>query len=100
MNHPTQAGAISGVNRNLSNYIIAQTIKYHDVSTMKERLIDALKRHGTLTVTACGKYDINNVAQRIAELRKDGWIIETKGKGRGKETTYTLIGFNNLGAEL
>ena len=95
MNHPTQAQAISGVNGKRNNLIITQSNKYHDVSTMAERLLDALKRHGSLSIDQCGKYDINHVAQRIADLRKAGWIIKTTGKGRGKTTIYTLLGFNN-----
>lgn len=94
MNHPTQAQAISGVNWKSNNPIITQSNKYHDVSTMAERLLDALKRHGSLSIDQCGKYDINHVAQRIADLRKAGWIIKTTGKGRGKTTIYTLFGFN------
>lgn len=94
MNHPTQAKDFSGVNVELTKSIITQSNKYHDVSTMAERLLDALKRHGSLSIDQCGKYDINHVAQRIADLRKAGWFIKTTGKGRGKTTIYTLLGFH------
>lgn len=100
MNHPTQAEAISGVNGKLSRSIVTQSNKYHDVSTMAERLLDALKRHGSLSIDQCSRYDINHVAQRIADLRKAGWIIETTGKGRGLKTRYSLIGFNEVGVTL
>lgn len=71
-----------------------QSIK---TTSMKDRLLDALLRHQHCTSTQLTKYDINNVSQRVADLRKEGWIIQTLHPSKNNDTTYVLIGLVDTG---
>ena len=68
-------------------------------TTQTDRVLDYLKRHGTITDTeARGELGVARLASRIDELRKGGWDIQTEmvqGQNRWGDKVrygeYTLI---------
>ena len=57
----------------------------------KDRMLNSLKNGGTFTVNqARSRFGVQNVSQRIQELREEGWPIFTNVKSRLDGTKFNF----------
>jgi len=67
----------------------------------KDRMLKALKKGGTFTVKqARSRFGVQNVSQRIQELREEGWPIYTNVKSRIDGTKFNFYRMGIPNAEM
>lgn len=66
------------------------------MTTQKQRVLDALKLHKTLTTGQMHSFGyLVNPRARVSDLRKDGHIIEVKRIKGTDSSVYKYLGFSD-----
>jgi len=57
--------------------------------SQKEKILEYLKKHGSITtMQAINYFHCTRISARIAELRADGWNIETECESKNKKQRW------------